>query len=152
MVLTSKRGQSALEYLMTYGWALIVIVVVIAVLVGMQPKLSVTCHGFGSKTQITTQDFTTTGAKLAVLNGTGRSLSQIKLGGKFTQNGSTYAIASTTPTSGATIDVGGTILQTTNLVPVDGNLTTGNVLVDLNLTYNDGTLPHTDNAQCSGQI
>ena len=29
----NKRGQSALEYLMTYGWALIVIVIVIAALV-----------------------------------------------------------------------------------------------------------------------
>ncbi len=29
----SKRGQSALEYLMTYGWALVVIVIVIAALV-----------------------------------------------------------------------------------------------------------------------
>ena len=28
-----KRGQSALEYLMTYGWALVVIVIVIAALV-----------------------------------------------------------------------------------------------------------------------
>ena len=29
----SKKGQSALEYLMTYGWALVVIVIVIAALV-----------------------------------------------------------------------------------------------------------------------
>lgn len=30
---SEKRGQSALEYLMTYGWALVVIVIVIAALV-----------------------------------------------------------------------------------------------------------------------
>src|SRR3989344_1189359 len=30
---SKKKGQSALEYLMTYGWALVVIVIVIAALV-----------------------------------------------------------------------------------------------------------------------
>ena len=33
MFFKNKKGQSALEYLMTYGWALVVIVIVIAALV-----------------------------------------------------------------------------------------------------------------------
>lgn len=37
MLFGSKKGQSAMEYLMTYGWALLVIVVVIAVLMYINP-------------------------------------------------------------------------------------------------------------------
>jgi len=33
----NRKGQAAMEYLMTYGWALLVIVIVIAVLIVMNP-------------------------------------------------------------------------------------------------------------------
>lgn len=35
----SKKGQAAMEYLMTYGWAIMVIVIVLAVLVFYLPRL-----------------------------------------------------------------------------------------------------------------
>jgi hypothetical protein len=44
-----KRGQTALEYLMTYGWALVVIVIVIAALYYFgvfSPPVASTCVGF----------------------------------------------------------------------------------------------------------
>jgi len=37
MLIKSMKGQSAMEYLMTYGWALLVIVIVIAVLMFIRP-------------------------------------------------------------------------------------------------------------------
>ena len=44
-----RRGQTALEYLMTYGWALVVIVIVIAALYYFgvfSPPVASTCVGF----------------------------------------------------------------------------------------------------------
>jgi hypothetical protein len=35
-----KKGQSAMEYLMTYGWAILVIVIVLAILAFYLPKLT----------------------------------------------------------------------------------------------------------------
>ncbi len=43
-----KKGQAALEYLMTYGWALVVIVIVIAALFAFgifNPPAAATCRG-----------------------------------------------------------------------------------------------------------
>ncbi len=37
LLMRMKKGQSAMEYLMTYGWALLVIVIVIAVLLYINP-------------------------------------------------------------------------------------------------------------------
>lgn len=37
MMVGKKAGQAAMEYLMTYGWALLVIVIVIAILLIMNP-------------------------------------------------------------------------------------------------------------------
>jgi len=47
-----KKGQVALEYLMTYGWALIAILIVVAVLFALgilspNPYQGATCRGFG---------------------------------------------------------------------------------------------------------
>jgi hypothetical protein len=38
MVSKSKKGQAAMEYLMTYGWAILVIVIVLVVLVSFLPQ------------------------------------------------------------------------------------------------------------------
>ncbi|MHA1867361.1 MAG: hypothetical protein ACTSVB_02005 [Candidatus Heimdallarchaeaceae archaeon] len=41
-----KKGQSAMEYLMTYGWAILIVIVVVAALYGMgvfSLKSGVTC-------------------------------------------------------------------------------------------------------------
>ncbi len=45
-----RKGQAAMEYLMTYGWAILIIVVVVAALYAMgvfKPKASVPYSGFG---------------------------------------------------------------------------------------------------------
>lgn len=39
---SARRGQAAMEYLMTYGWAILVIVIVLAVLAYFLPKLTKT--------------------------------------------------------------------------------------------------------------
>ncbi len=51
----NMRGQSALEYLMTYGWALIVIAIVIGVLIFVTSGSTggVTCQSLNSQMQLT---------------------------------------------------------------------------------------------------
>ena len=48
----NKKGQSALEYLMTYGWALVIMIVVVAALVALDlfnlGSTTTTCAGFPS--------------------------------------------------------------------------------------------------------
>jgi len=56
-----RKGQAAMEYLMTYGWAILIIVVVVAALYAMgvfKPKASVPYSGFGG--DITYVDHTAT--------------------------------------------------------------------------------------------
>lgn len=49
----NQKGQSALEYLMTYGWALVVMVIVVASLVALDvfnlSGTAETCAGFSAK-------------------------------------------------------------------------------------------------------
>lgn len=73
----NQRGQSALEYLMTYGWALVVIVVVVAalvLLVGPQ-NTGDTCSVSGSGITVSNQNLTAAaGWELRVTNATGRAM------------------------------------------------------------------------------
>ncbi|MCX8158404.1 MAG: hypothetical protein N3D73_01940 [Candidatus Diapherotrites archaeon] len=72
------KGQSALEYLMTYGWALIVIVVIIAalfLLIGNPTSGTSTCT-VGGKLQYSTQNLVGTDYNIVLINGTGINLQE----------------------------------------------------------------------------
>lgn len=135
------KGQSALEYLMTYGWALIVIVVVIAALYLLVPKQAATCTGF-ENLPINNWNLTTTGLSLEVANGTGRSLTNVVFSGKFTQGATVTNVAN----AATTIAVGGISKPT-----LAATLTAGqNVRADVNVTYNDGSFNKTGTGTCNG--
>ncbi|MEM4256976.1 MAG: hypothetical protein QXS90_00265 [Candidatus Diapherotrites archaeon] len=138
MNLKRMKGQSALEYLMTYGWALIVIVVVIAALVVLVPKPAPSCTGF-QKLTITNQNLTTTGLQITVLNQTGRSLTNVD----FNANFGTQGTASST---GNTFSVGETKTISFN-TPLSGQ-----VKADLTVSYNDGQFVKTETGSCSGSL
>ncbi len=55
----NQRGQSALEYLMTYGWALVVIVIVVAALVLLvgNPSATDACSAPGTGISISNQNY-----------------------------------------------------------------------------------------------
>ncbi len=133
-----NKGQSALEYLMTYGWALIVIVVVIAALVVLVPKPPASCTGF-QKLLITNQNLTTNGLQITVLNQTGRSLSSVDFTSDFGSQG-------TDTNTGNTFSVG-----ETKTITFDTALT-GQVKADLTVTYNDGELTKTESGSCTGSL
>ncbi|MBN2127534.1 MAG: hypothetical protein JW703_04040 [Candidatus Diapherotrites archaeon] len=72
-----NKGQSALEYLMTYGWALVVIVIVIAALFAFgifNPPSAGTCTGL-DKLAYEDHGYDSTTFSISVRNGTGSSLS-----------------------------------------------------------------------------
>jgi hypothetical protein len=75
----SKKGQSALEYLMTYGWALVVIVIVIAALVflvgGTPASAAKTCSGEDTYFGYSLQLLSGTDYNIELLNKTGTNIS-----------------------------------------------------------------------------
>ena len=74
----SKKGQSALEYLMTYGWALIVIVIVIGalmLLVGDPSGDSVSCSPSAGSFLYEDLSYSSGTFNLVLTNGTGSTLS-----------------------------------------------------------------------------
>ncbi|MEW6295543.1 MAG: hypothetical protein AB1467_04590 [Candidatus Diapherotrites archaeon] len=76
----NKKGQSALEYLMTYGWALVVIVVVIAVLyilVGTPTANS--CGNFGTDIPVINHKVGTTDMNIVFSNGTAGTMNSYSL-------------------------------------------------------------------------
>ena len=79
MKLNNKKAQSALEYLMTYGWALVVMVVVIAALVALNVfnlgAVSETCGGFSSQLAYNAHTYSANGNfSLSMVNGTGKEI------------------------------------------------------------------------------
>ena len=72
----SKRSQSALEYMMTYGWAILIIVIVAVILYSMgifnpSSSISTTITGFSS-TPVSSALFTNNGGlSLSVQNSVG---------------------------------------------------------------------------------
>ncbi|MBI5884854.1 hypothetical protein HZB89_02020 [archaeon] len=75
----NSKGQSALEYLMTYGWALVVMVIVIAALVALDVfnlgAVTDTCAGFPTTIAYQRHVYSGSGTfQLAFLNGTGERI------------------------------------------------------------------------------
>jgi hypothetical protein len=71
-----RKAQSALEYLMTYGWALIVIAIVIGVLIFVTSGATggVTCQSQSTSIQVTEQAVTQNTVGLTLRNATGGTI------------------------------------------------------------------------------
>ena len=144
-----KKGQSALEYLMTYGWALVVIVIVVAALVFLINPSQVgssACTGFQSM-PIGNFKLDASGLTFKVTNQTGRALSAVDVNATF---------------SGATVasDVDGVLTPAGTSIPANAEVTVtvtqavnaGSNTVALNLSYNDGDFTRTTTATCKGNV
>jgi len=150
MFFKDKKGQSALEYLMTYGWALIVIVIVIAALVLLinpEQIQSTSCTGFTNGLNIQDQVFSASQVQLVVDNVEGRSLSDVTIQGVFTTGGAPI-YATGYDVNGGTISVGDSVTLTFAITPA----LAGAVNADLNVAYNNGNLDKTGTASCSGNV
>lgn len=141
----NTKGQSALEYLMTYGWALIVIVAVIAALYFIIPKTSVTCTGFTQNMTVSTYKMDGGGISVEIANGSGKAITDISLTPTITSGNGAFA-ADTNITS--SVQPGSRFTKALTTTTALG----GQVSVNLVLTYNDGTFTQTATGTCSGQI
>jgi len=145
-----KKGQAALEYLMTYGWALVVIVIVIAALFAFgifNPPAAATCRGLD---KLAYSDHAISAGnnaiELRIGNGAGSTIKfdSISYSGDFA--GGTIT---TMPGNLAT----GSYQSFTN---TDGNFTTaitGSYSGTVTITYTTEAgsgIQHTETATCSG--
>ncbi len=80
----TRRSQSALEYMMTYGWAILVIVIVAAVLYSLgifspSSSLSTTVTGFSNLGSVTAECFNGGGLVLSLGDSTGNPIEITKI-------------------------------------------------------------------------
>ncbi|MBI4209886.1 MAG: hypothetical protein HY544_00040 [Candidatus Diapherotrites archaeon] len=145
MFLKDRKGQSALEYLMTYGWALIVIVVVIAALYFIIPKTQAQCSLTSGNLTLDSYTLSASNMNLSVVTGPGKLDSNINLLATVTTG--TGAFATDTNTAGP-------VQPGTKFTKTLGTTTalSGNVSIDLTLTYYDGTFTQQAKGRCSGQF
>ncbi|MFH1225259.1 MAG: hypothetical protein V1676_05645, partial [Candidatus Diapherotrites archaeon] len=149
-----NKGQSALEYLMTYGWALVVIVIAIAALVFLINPTQIGAEGCTglAKLPIRAQSVTCTGAGGACSSGT-------------------YTVIFTNMTgqnlTGATLTFTGNLIDTNTLGAISANeekriistlgtndtfTSKGTYTVNLSITYTDSDgFSRTSTASCKGR-
>ncbi|MDO8647389.1 MAG: hypothetical protein Q7R70_03165 [Candidatus Diapherotrites archaeon] len=78
----NSKGQSALEYLMTYGWALVVIVIVVAALFAFGVfNTPANCTQFGGRLLLKDYAIQATGISLAIQNGSSGTMSDLNASG-----------------------------------------------------------------------
>ena len=145
-----KRGQSALEYLMTYGWALIVIVIVIAALVFLINPTQIgteNCTGF-QKQPIGAFKLGATGLEMKVTNMTGRAISAVDFNATFDDGEVVTAIIN----DDATVETVNANAEASLVFTRTGLDLTGNQSIDLTVSYNDGDYTRDATATCKGTI
>ncbi|MFH1239808.1 MAG: hypothetical protein V1672_01200 [Candidatus Diapherotrites archaeon] len=141
-----RKGQSALEYLMTYGWALIVIAIVIGVLVFIMSTTTAGSNCTSDNTQIIYVDHAVDasgGIDLKVQNGAGQTISITAI---TMQNG--FTGTPTAPTLPASVVSGA---ETTIESPT-GVGTGSTYRGEVALTYIRGTggITHNATLTCTG--
>ncbi len=151
----NSKGQSALEYLMTYGWALVVIIIVIAALFAFgifNPPSAGTCSGLNKflyKDHTVETDGTVT---IALGNGSGSTINAISAlygGNDFTDvAGETVTVDGVVATS---VTTGGDFLVVSAAAV---GPTTGSYSGTITVTYTTASsgLPHTETATCTGSV
>ncbi|MBI4043989.1 MAG: hypothetical protein HY393_04255 [Candidatus Diapherotrites archaeon] len=150
----NRKGQSALEYLMTYGWALVVIVIAVAALVILINPSTIQgdqCDAKFGQFTVTQSNVVAGQAELVLVNQTGQAVNFTAATVTGTHGGST------TYTSGA-IAFGGdqnySPNQTGTLVVNPANdLSSGAYSLTYTLTYDAGSLTNlTATGSCRGTI
>ncbi len=143
-----KKGQSALEYLMTYGWALVVIVIVIAALFAFgvfnTPKQ---CTQTGGQLLIKGFDFNGTTIQLKIQNGSPDTVTIIGFSGNpetiSSWSGGRHDTVSDSKSPLARTD--------TNTFFLDVGLS-GNITEEVTITYTTGGMTKTEKTTCSGPV
>lgn len=145
-----RKGQSALEYLMTYGWALIVIAIVIGVLVFIMSTTTSGANCTSDNTQIIYVDHAVTGDdgsgtgtfELRLQNGAGKTIDITAVDLEMDFNGTIAALGN--QISGAEFTMASTDLT----APLANETYRGEVAI----TYTRGTggISHIATITCTG--
>ena len=166
-----KKAQSAMEYLMTYGWAILIVIIVAAALYALgvfNPATFAgrTSTGFTQLGAPSDWDLTTAGngqLKITLANNKIASQVTIKTITATLKGGNTY-VYNTSNCTGAgeteylTIGPGGSsALETACTVPAYnltfGALSTGtSYSIDVDISYNAGGYDHTDTGTVTGVV
>lgn len=149
-----RKAQSAMEYLMTYGWAILIVIIVAAALyaLGVFNPATWTGHsatGFGAMGVPT--DWVYSGAEYNVTlrNGLGETVTIYNVTAK---SGTSYCTPTTSLSPAPTIGAGGTMAFDFNACP---SLTTGSSYsVGVTVTYKtqSGTYNQTVSGTTSGSV
>ncbi|MFA6065518.1 MAG: hypothetical protein WCW44_00815 [archaeon] len=145
-----NKAQSALEYLMTYGWALIVIAIVIGVLIFVTGSATggVTCQSQSTNMVLKESSVSAAnGVGITLMNATGGDITAIAA--SSTAFGGTAVIKTGSPLVVGTAAVKNTTFTVTGLTVAAGNLSNGKI--DVNYTTAGG-LPATAVINCSGTV
>jgi hypothetical protein len=155
----NKKGQGALEYLMTYGWALLVIVVVGAALFALgvlnpSTYTQKSCRGFNFF-QYQDQQMSTTAFRLQLLNGA----NPVAITNMAVINGGNGDLGALTITDDTSNPLTGTVSQGQKITIAGAsdptNSTAGQPYTyTIRVTYDvvGGISGNTDQATCSGRI
>lgn len=147
-----SKAQSALEYLMTYGWALVVLVIVIAALVFLINPSNVGsnfCTGFPS-IMITNHDENMYGSKIFYSNVSGQNIKNVAISGSGTVAGTAVTI-SPMAFGPETIQAGAKARQPMMYDSPGG--TSGSYVINLTLTFNDrDDISRSETASCRGNL
>ncbi|MFH0868857.1 MAG: hypothetical protein V1839_01375 [archaeon] len=159
----AKKGQAALEYLSTYGWLLIIIVIVAAALYALGIFNPATyqgksCTGFSTGITYVDHSLDSTGKfTLVVNNGVGRSIDTngaAKTNVSAVYSGTTYSGAPTFTPLTTSWSPGAKLTIATQLGPAFPTLTTGNAYT-MTVTVNYATAEITSHKQtgtCTGTV
>lgn len=155
--MVNQKGQSALEYLMTYGWALVVIVIVVAALFALgilNPATyqGNTCQGFSHFAYVDHTSNATT-FEMILKNGTGAAATLVDMnldaGGAYDDLTDGAADIDCTPDS-ATVAATKSVQMTCTLS--SPQVSTGTYSQEVTLTYTARGLSHIETATCTGSI
>lgn len=149
-----KRGQSALEYLMTYGWALVVIVIAVAALVVLINPSTIQGNQCDAKIgpfTVSQSQVTATTTQLVLVNQTGQGVTLTDVNVSGTHGGSTaYNDTGSTFTSGTVLSPNQTVTVVVNQTP---DINAGSYNLTYQLTYDAGQLQGvTASGSCRGTI
>ena len=129
----NSKGQSALEYLMTYGWALVVIVIVVAALFAFGVfNTPANCTQFGGRLLLKDYAISAGGISVAMQNGSSGTMTGISGAG----TGFTATLGKTTLTRS----------EDTNAT-FAGTVAAGSTY-KLDITYTANGIVHTESTTC----
>ncbi len=148
-----KRGQSALEYLMTYGWALVVIVIAVAALVVLINPNTIQgnqCDAKFGPFTVSQSAVTQASTQLVLVNQSGQGVSFVSAGISGTDGGNDSYTSASVDLTAFSMNA-----NDTNSLPINQNpdLQTGQYNLTYTITYNAGQLNNlTATGSCRGSV